>query len=205
MPAWKGIVGQGFSAQDFNAYLATLTFTGWRPQFVVLHNTFIPKLSQWHQVSGQRRMQGLQSYYRDQMHWSAGPHLFIANDLIWVFTPLTTSGIHSPSWNAISWGVEMVGDYSSEPFGPAVRNNAVSALASLHQLVGLDPNTLHFHKEDPNTTHKECPGKNVVKADMIQAIVDQMAANDPGEHSPDSGAADTPANDTGADAAGTGS
>lgn len=190
MPAWKGIVGRGFTAQDFNAYLGTLKFANWRPQFVVLHNTFAPTLAQWHQVSGQARMQGLESYYRDQMHWSAGPHLFVADDLIWVFTPLTTSGVHAPSWNAISWGVEMVGDYSGEPFGPAVRGNAVSALAGLHQLVSLDPHTLRFHKEDPKTTHKECPGKNVVKPDMIQAIVEQMAGTEPGQHSPASAASD---------------
>src|SRR5215467_8685093 len=190
MPTWKGIVGRGFTAADFNTYLATLTFTSWRPQFVVLHNTFIPTLGQWHQSPGKTRIRNLQSYYRDKKHWSAGPHLFVADDLIWVFTPLTTSGIHSPSWNAISWGVEMVGDYSTEVFGPAVRGNAVSALAGLHQLASLDPNTLHFHKEDPNTTHKDCPGKNVVKPDVIQAIIDQMAANQPGEHSPDSAAAD---------------
>jgi len=191
MPAWKGIVGQGFSAQEFSSYLTTLTLTTWRPQFAVLHNTFVPTLAQWHDVSGQTRMQGLESYYRDTMHWSAGPHLFVADDLIWVFTPLNTSGIHSPSWNAISWGVEMVGSYSVEPFGPAVRGNAVSALAGLHQFASLDPNTLRFHKEDPNTTHKDCPGTNVVKPDMIQAVIDQMAANNPGEHSPDAGTAAT--------------
>jgi N-acetylmuramoyl-L-alanine amidase len=199
MPTWKGIVGQGFTAVDFSSYIATLTFTSWRPQFVVLHNTFDPTLAHWHDAPGEARMRNLQSYYRDTMGWSAGPHLFVADDLIWVFTPLTTSGIHSPSWNPISWGVEMVGDYSTEPFGPAVRDNAVSALAALHQLVGLDPNTLHFHKEDLKTTHKDCPGKNVVKADMIQAIIDKIAANNPGEHSPDSSAADV-----NADAADTG-
>jgi hypothetical protein len=90
----------------------------------------------------------------------------------------------------------MVGDYSTEPFGPAVRGNAVSALAGLHQLVGLDPHTLHFHKEDPKTTHKDCPGKNVIKPDMIQAVIDRMAANEPGEHTPDA-TADTTATDSG--------
>jgi hypothetical protein len=182
MPAWKGIVGRGFTLPDFNQYLETVTFSNWRPQFVVVHNTFIPTLKQWHSVPGEQRMQGLQSYYRDQMHWSAGPHLFVANDLIWVFTPLNTSGIHSPSWNAISWGAELVGDYSKEPFGSAVSGNAVGALAGLHQLVGLDPKGMRLHREDPKTTHKQCPGKNVVKAALIRRVSDQMAANHPGEH-----------------------
>ncbi len=184
MPTWKGIVGRSFTAPDFSDYLATITFSSWRPQFVVVHNTFIPTLANWHSVPGSQRMQGLQSFYRDQQHWSAGPHLFVADDLIWTFTPLNTSGIHSPSWNAISWGVELVGDYSTEPFGDAVRENAVSALAGLHALVGLDPNTLHLHKEDPLTTHKQCPGTNVVKADLIQQVSARIADDDPGEHTP---------------------
>jgi hypothetical protein len=55
-------------------------------------------------------------------------------------------------------------------------------LTSLHTLVGLDPHSLHFHKEDPATTHKDCPGRNVDKADIIQAIVSRLSENHPGEH-----------------------
>jgi hypothetical protein len=184
MSAWKGIVGQGFTAREFNRYLATVTFSIWRPQLVVVHNTFIPSLAEWHSVPGPRRMEGFQSYYRDQMKWSAGPHLFVADDLIWVFTPLNTSGIHSPSWNGISWGVELVGDYSKEAFTAPVRKNAVTALAALHQLAGLDPQTLRLHREDPQTTHKNCPGPHVVKADLVQAISGTIAAEQSGEHTP---------------------
>jgi len=89
MPAWKGIVGKGFTPDDFAAYVAGLTFTAWRPSFVVLHNTAVPTFAQWHSVPGTTRMQNLQSYYRDTQKWSGGPHLFVADDLIWVFTPLT--------------------------------------------------------------------------------------------------------------------
>ena len=64
----------------------------------------------------------------------------------------------------------MVGDYETEPFGDAVRGNAVRALAALHSLVGLDPNSLRLHKEDKRTTHRDCPGKNVVKADVIARV-----------------------------------
>jgi len=190
MSAWKGIIGRGFASADFTAYLQTVAFSAWRPQFVVVHNTYIPNLADWHSVAGSKRMLGLESYYRDTQKWSAGPHLFVADDLIWVFTPLNTPGVHSPSWNAISWGVEMVGDYSTEPFGPAVRANAVAALAGLHELAGLDPHAIRFHREDPLTTHKHCPGKNLVKAELIQSIVDRMAADDPGEHTPGAAAAE---------------
>jgi len=182
MSSWKGIVGKGFTPEAFDQYIATVSFSLWRPQFVVLHNTAAPKLSQWHSVSGQQRMINLENFYKNVQHWSAGPHLFVADDLIWAFTPMNTPGVHSPSWNAISWGVEMVGDYTAEPFSPQVKHNAVCAIASMYAALGKDPATLRLHHEDPATTHKDCPGKNVVKADMIQAITAQMASMHPGEH-----------------------
>ena len=183
MAQWKGIVGQGFTPDNFDTYVATVVFDSWRPQFVVLHNTAVPTLSQWHDVPGSQRMLNLENYYRNTMQWSAGPHLFVADDQIWVFTPLNVSGIHSPSWNSVSWGVEMVGDYETEPFGDAVRGNTIRALAALHATVGLDPNSLMLHKEDPRTTHN-CPGQNVVKSDVIQSVAAQMTSSDPGEHTP---------------------
>jgi hypothetical protein len=184
MPAWKGIVGRGFRPQEFEAYVASLTFTHWRPQFAVVHNTSEPRLSQWHSTPGEQRMRNLESYYRDVQKWSAGPHLFIADDLIWVFTPLTTPGVHSPSWNAISWGVEMVGEFEQEEFNPAVRENTVDAIAMLYAWAGLNAATLRFHKEDPKTTHKECPGKNVEKDDLIARIQERLATRNGGEHVP---------------------
>ena len=127
-------------------------------------------------------MANLESYYRDSMKWSAGPHLFIADDLVWVFTPLTVSGIHSPSWNFISWGVEMVGDFNREAFTSPQRDNVIRALATLHAAIGLDPSTLRLHKEDPKTTHI-CPGSNVSKTDVIHDTVARLSGGE-GEHTP---------------------
>lgn len=171
---WKGIVGKGFTSADFIDYVFQIKMGVWHPNFVVLHNTYMPKLSQWHSVPGEQRMKNLEVYYRDQQKWSGGPHLFVADDLIWVFTPLTMPGVHSPSWNQISWGVEMVGDYDTEPF--TIQDNVIAALATLHKFGKLNPSLLKFHKEDPRTTHKECPGKNVVKADILQALNDKLIA-----------------------------
>ena len=184
MPAWKGIVGKGFTAPDFEQYVQTIQLTTWRPQFIVLHNTFIPRLADWHQVPGEQRMQNLQHYYRDVQHWSAGPHLFIGDDMIWIFTPLGTPGVHSPSWNAISWGVELVGDYSTEDLSARVQGNAIQALAALYALAGLTPDNLRLHKEDPNTTHKDCPGKRIVKNDVIAQVAACLSDKFQGEHVP---------------------
>jgi hypothetical protein len=188
MSTWKGIVGRGFTSSQFDDYVRDLAMTDWKPGFVVLHNTSEPRLADWHKVAPEQRMLNLQEYYRNpdpsvnKPAWSAGPHLFVADDLIWVFTPLTTSGVHSPSWNAISWGVEMVGEYDEEPFGDRVRDNAIAALASLHSKLGLDPRSLRFHKEDPRTTHKDCPGKYVSKNDIVAAVINRIPTPHDGEH-----------------------
>lgn len=184
MATWKGIVGKGFTAAEFDQYARSLKFDSWRPQFVVLHNTAVPKFADWHKVPGEKRMAGLQDYYRDIMKWSGGPHLFIADDLIWAFTPLNVPGVHAPSWNHIAWGVELVGDYSVEPLNENLRQNAVSALATLHSLIGLDPDQLRLHREDPLTTHKGCPGKNVSKMQFQQWVLAEMQEAHPGEHVP---------------------
>ena len=185
MATWKGIVGQGMTADQFDDYAGTVQFGVWRPQFVVLHNTAEPTFAAWHDVSGAERMRALQRYYRDDQQWSGGPHLFVADDLIWAFTPLSVAGVHAPSWNQVSWGVEMVGDYNTEPLGDEVRENTIRALTTLHSIAGFDPETLRLHREDPLTTHKGCPGSRVVKADVIAAVRDRLAGRHAGEHLPD--------------------
>ena len=182
MPDWKGIVGKSFTSQAFVTYVAGLSFTAWRPQFVVVHNTGDPTLTKWKTLPGARWMKGLERYYRDEQKWSAGPHLFVADDLIWVFTPLDTPGVHAPSWNGVSWGVEIVGDYDHEPFSDASRTNALSALTTLHAALGLDPGMLRFHKEDPKTTHKHCPGVNVKKAALVKELRSRLVLESAGEH-----------------------
>ena len=54
----------------------------------------------------------------------------------------------------------------------------------MHSNIGLDPNSLRLHKEDPKTTHKGCPGTNIVKAEVIQWIVERLSETHPGEHVP---------------------
>lgn len=175
MSKWKDIVGKGFSLMEFCRYAETLSFKHWLPKFIVLHNTAEPNLAQWHSRSGEDWMLYLEDLYRYRNGWSAGPHLFIADDKIWVFTPLTFSGVHSPSWNSISWGIEIIGQYDQEAFRGDIKKNTISALATLHALACLNPNDMRLHKEDPKTTHQNCPGKNVIKEEVIEAVTKHMS------------------------------
>lgn len=185
MADWKGIVGNNFDAAGFDSYCHTLTWNAWRPSFIVLHNTGVPSLAIRPNGFSKDQINGLQSYYRDDQNWKAGPHLFIDDHQIWVFTPLTVSGTHSPSWNKVALGIEMLGDYEKEPFdsgrGLAVRKNAVSAISTISAVLGLFPDSLKLHREDPLTTHA-CPGKNVRKLEVIQEVMDLMIRRHAGEH-----------------------
>jgi hypothetical protein len=171
---------------QFGEYVASLKFGAWRPSFVTVHNTAAPTIAQWHSHPGAVRMRNLEHYYKVTQKWSAGPHLFIADDLIWVFTPLNAPGVHSPSWNGMALGFEMVGDYSRESFtegkGKDVRDNTIAALAITHAKLGISPDTIKLHKEDPRTTHN-CPGKNVDKVLLIRGVKEYMG--EAGDHEAD--------------------
>jgi hypothetical protein len=182
---WRGWTASAFTPADFIRYVASLRWYSWRPQFCVAHNTEIPTLAQWHHTGGVQYMENLKHYYRDTKGWSAGPHLFVDDAVIWVGSPLTSPGVHSPSWNPISFGIEAVGDYDREPMNAAVFQNLASALATLHDALGIDPNTLRFHKEDPATTHTGCPGKNLHKDQLIALIKQKLVVRHGGEHLPD--------------------
>jgi N-acetylmuramoyl-L-alanine amidase len=185
MAGWKEIVDKSFTPDAFDSYCHTLQWTAWRPSFIVLHNTAIPSLAQRPNGITNQHIQNFVSFYRDVQGWNSGPHLFVDDKQIWVFTPLIVSGTHSPSWNKVSLGVEMLGDYEHEAFdagrGLQVRKNAVAALATLSAILGIDSLTMRLHREDPLTTHA-CPGKNVRKTDVIQEVQDLMVARHPGEH-----------------------
>ena len=185
MPVWKGIIGQSFEPETFNAYCNQLKWTSWRPSFIVLHNTAVPTLAQRPNGLTLQHIKGLEVYYRDTRKWSAGPHLFIDDKQIWVFTPLTVSGVHSPSWNNLSLGIEMLGDYLKESFttgrGLKVRLMATAAMTTLNSVLGIDPHTMKLHREDPLTTHI-CPGAAVRKLEIVQEVNDSLIALHAGEH-----------------------
>jgi hypothetical protein len=159
--AWKGIVAKAFTAEQFRDYVDGLVWKDWKPQFITLHNTAAPSLAQRPDGFLKQHILNLEAYYRDNRGWSAGPHLFIDDHVIWVFTPLTTPGVHSPSWNSTAIGIEMLGDYAKEEFtsgrGKNVRANAVQAIAALSKKLGFKPDAWKFHVQDTRSDH-DCPG-----------------------------------------------
>ncbi len=210
-PSPMNIVDRFVDLAGFKQHLDGLQFTGWRPGFVVVHNTSSPDLAlyaQWRargaaKWTPEQWGRNLASYYGG-MGWRSGPHAFVCPDGVLLFSPFTAPGTHSPAWNARTWGIETVGEFEREPFaGSPSETNLVNVLAMLHARIGLDPadykfgvRGLHFHKEDPVTTHKSCPGRNLAKPALVANVVRAI------QNMHDGGHADVPAHvqaaDTGA-------
>lgn len=159
------IVGQAFSPESFAKYSASLNLkqnADWA-KFCVRHNTGAPTLAQRPNGLTYQHILNLAGYY-EGLGWHAGPHLFIDDRQIWVFSPLTNPGVHSPSWNSESFGIEQLGDYDPEDYnhgrGLAVQHNAVAAFAVLSHYAGIDSHSMRDHREDPGTTHRDCPGSS---------------------------------------------
>lgn len=179
------IVARQFTAEEFSKYIEDVVLSDWTPTLIVLHNTFNPTLKTCPDGFNDDRIENLHQYYQFQVDngpgkpkgWSGGPHLFVDQNGVWAFNPLDRHGVHSPSWNKVSWGVEMLGDYSTESFddGPGldVQKNAIAALAAMFKKLGFDTvdnDNFKLHREDPLTSHKGCPGSNVDKSTVMTAV-----------------------------------
>jgi hypothetical protein len=174
MPTWKGIVGKAFTPDEFDEYVRKLTLGSFKPVGVTIHHCGAPSLAQRPNDFQAQHMLNLQSYYRDEKHWSAGPHLFIDRQKIWVFTPLTERGIHAVSFNGTHWGIEMLGDYDVETPNPRVLSNTYRAASALLKKIGRTESSANFHRDDPKTS-KTCPGTKIDKATFRAALAAVMA------------------------------
>lgn len=195
MAKWQGVVGKGFSLEEYANFVEATVMGAWRPSFMVLHNTSAPDTATYQKwidrgsPSEEQWAQNLAGFYSGQ-GWSAGPHAFaLPHGRVLAFSPLSKPGVHSPAWNSRTWGLETVGEFDRDQFGTEIFNTVATVLAIWHSFLGLDPadykfgvRGLHFHKEDPKTTHKDCPGKNVHKADVVIGIEQRIADMHPGGH-----------------------
>lgn len=150
------ILNQRLSLNDFRYYIKEYDFGALPADKLVIHHTYRPEKSTW---AGERSMGGLKTYYEGK-GWTAGPHLFIAEDGIWLFSPMNRDGIHAGSLNKQSIGIEVVGDYSNEVWSGNTKSNTLGAIKALMEKLELKNTDIFFHRD---SSPKTCPGAAINK------------------------------------------
>jgi hypothetical protein len=175
------MIGRRLAIPEWLSYIAAYQFGSTSPSRVVLHHTFSPTIEQW---AGLHSMQGMQRYYAAK-GWTAAPHVYVAPDGVWLFTPLKDVGIHAGTGNSgytngrfwYSIGVEMVGNYDRVRPSGAIWEGAKAVLGGLSRRLGIAPRQLiSFHRDYTNL--KSCCGWAVTK-DWVFGEIEAWLANRP--------------------------
>jgi GH24 family phage-related lysozyme (muramidase) len=181
--AWLGgFAGDGYSRAEFQDWLKKQPKPTW-VRFLAIHATGAPYTIA--SVGASTRMKNLANYYKTQQKWKGGPHFFAMGTKIYPGTPVQYASVHSPSWNNIALAIECEGDYRatgkhSHLSGPGAINWDTMAwtTAELLQWLGLGTSAIKFHKEDPRTSHRECPG-NIDKDWFVARVKEAMGGAAP--------------------------
>ncbi|MBU0727229.1 N-acetylmuramoyl-L-alanine amidase [Patescibacteria group bacterium] len=150
------IINRKLDLHEFEDYLSSYYFGAQPANKLVIHHTWRPTKEQW---QGQISINGLKSYYEGK-GWSAGPHIFVAEDGIWLFSPMRKDGIHAGALNHLSIGIEIVGDYDNEKWEGKTKYNALGTIKALMFYLHLENKDILFHRD---ASPKSCPGWAITK------------------------------------------
>ena len=163
--------GRGLTAAEFTAHVRSFAFPPVPPAHVVLHHTASPSTREtfeagtwvWFDDPGAsaetikakraQQLVNMREFYRwhknpktGQMEsWDRGPHLYIDDRWIWLFTPLNTFGIHAIGGNTLrdaqgtaryAIGIEVVGHYTRHEWPRPVAELVGHAVAALRDRLG---------------------------------------------------------------------
>jgi hypothetical protein len=184
-------VGLVWTPDTLTQYLSRIKKSDWC-EAITLHHTAEPSLVQRPKGFLIQHIESLRSYYRDDKGWSAGPHCFIDEDQIWGMCDFRRKGVHAVSFNRMTIGIEVLGNYHSEDphsgRGLACWQTAAAAARVLLNWLDLDPSedTVLFHRDDPETA-KDCPGDQVKKDWVLSLIKKPVAPKSTETDKPDVG------------------
>lgn len=154
-----------FTGDDFLRYVRGLQWFDPRPNRLFLHHTWKPTKETW---NGMATMDAMHRTYRthvwydaagvQHVGWTVFPHIFVAEDGIWLMNDLRVDGAGVTGHNHRSIHVEMVGNYDLElPSGQTWESTKL-VLTALMETLGIAE--VEFHRD---FAAKTCPGSRVTK------------------------------------------
>jgi hypothetical protein len=156
-------IGRGLKPDEFVDYVQQYQFGSQPPNYVILHHTGVPGTVHanpgygwmWdtneegmseQQIYNKRlrQLNGIKEYYRTTYGWDRGPHLYIDERWVWLFTPMYEPGIHATTGNQYrrggrlnySIGIEVVGYYEHRTWPEPVEQMVGHAVAVLKERLG---------------------------------------------------------------------
>ena len=200
-------IGQALTRQAFALYVAGYDFGPIPPGYIVFHHTAIPSTiaapwpadtAQWDaheaglneaQIKAKRLAQlgKIRDFYAKEKGWDRGPHLFVDDKYIYLFTPMAEIGIHAAAGNSThvngklkySIGIECVGYHEKVQWSAAVARNVGFAAATLQRRLktfelrgGAPWSDLNSHRQ---FNKPSCPGAAITEQFYVKVCQD--AAN----------------------------
>jgi len=164
------IDGRQMKQAEFTAHINSLDLKG-KYDKVFIHHTASPDETTWDAHNGWVYWkQALIDFYGTKIWfdaqgvkhvgWEAGPHLFVDQVGIGLFTPVTQDGVGVVGNNTRTRHIEIVGNFTTRlPDGDRLQN-AIHAAALLLKAGGLNTDALRYHREFQKDT--SCPGDKLV-------------------------------------------
>lgn len=163
---------------EFTAYLATIPPPAWL-KALTFHHTAAPTRDQW---IGLQHVKNIGAYYRDTLGWDSGPQLFLAAatgaDGIYQGTPITHQGIHAGPCNTDHLGIEIVGNYSLEPWPTPVAELVYGVMVALCKWAHIPASKAQGHRECM-PGHTACPGLKITPSAVRTELARRLAAGVP--------------------------
>jgi len=136
------ILNRKLSPQDFMRYIHEMKTPFRKIDSLVFHHTSSP-VETW---QGSKSMLHYYNIYQSR-GWRSGPHIFIAPDGIWLFTPIKKRGTHATKEAARhSIGIEIVGRYNEGPPTDETMCKYIALVAeTLWMKFNIDPKNMKCH------------------------------------------------------------
>ncbi len=200
-------IGEGLRAAAFDRYVSSYSFGRIPPSYIVLHHTAIPSTLAARYPSGAvwdageegmseariyqkrvKQLDALAAYYENSLGWDRGPHLFIDDRWIYLFTPMSAVGIHAKEGNAFtkdgrlhySIGIEVIGYYEKVTWPAPVAANVRTAAQALCGRLGIRPAYRPAPVHSPAahdlslSSHRDykpgCPGAAITESYYIATV-----------------------------------
>lgn len=170
----KGFIGEKLTLNEFRRYVRSYSFGNLPPDELVVHHTYKPDTQNW---KGEESILALKKYYEVVKGWCSAPHLFVAEDGIWLFVPMYNVGIHAGKGNATyvlehkegdiefkgfcpplqrsgdyklksySVGIEVVGNYDNKTWAGETKKNAFGVIKILREVLNIPDEKITLHRD----------------------------------------------------------